>query len=301
MFTDTISYQQRNWYIKENEGLQNSEELSVQILHSNKNNQKKEMEVDEQPTLSVNEQIEAAAASGAAAAAADEAAYNLRPRPRLPDADDAAFLLASRSNTTIHAMELLQEPPSQSYPQSRSAFTCVREIIMDKPAEPAQPEEDIEVEDAEVEIIAERIISDWRQLHQNLMHTSPASPDERRKEEEAPTQGPALPPIRMKKRSAYTTDQEVEALMTHQGSWDIVDPQPAEKKSKRHQEGPFEVEDSLPGHLKELRRTLTRLRETAKQARRNLDQLRRLAYDADLIQIGIQQLVGERMLETDSD
>jgi hypothetical protein len=60
----------------------------------------------------------------------------------------------------------------------------------------------------------------------------------------------------MKKRSAYTTDQEVEALMTHQGSWDIVDPQPAEKKSKRHQEGPFEVEDSLPGHLKELLRDL---------------------------------------------
>jgi hypothetical protein len=97
--------------------------------------------------------------------------------------------------------------------------------------------------------------------------------------------------------------------MKHQGSWDIVDQQSAEKKSRRsksedsyrHHEGPFDVEDSLPGHLKELRRTLTRLRETAKQARRNLDQVRRLAYDADLIQIGIQQLVGERMLETDSD
>jgi hypothetical protein len=136
-------------------------------------------------------------------------------------------------------MELLQEPPSQSYPQSRSAFTCVREIIMDKPAEPAQPEEDIEVEDVEVEVIAERIISDWRQLHQNLMHTSPASPDERRKEEEKPTQGPALPPIRMKKRSAYTTDQEVEEIMKHQGSWDIVDPQPAENKIKASSTGTF--------------------------------------------------------------
>jgi hypothetical protein len=71
--------------------------------------------------------------------------------------------------------------------------------------------------------------------------------------------------------------------------------------SKRHLEGPFDVEDSLPGHLKELRRTLTRLRETAKQARRNLDQVRRLAYDADLIQIGIQQLVGVRNMETDPD
>jgi hypothetical protein len=110
---------------------------------------------------------------------------------------------------------------------------------MDKPAEPAQPEEDIEVEDVEVEVIAERIISDWRQLHQNLMHTSPASPDERRKEEEKPTQGPALPPIRMKKWSAYTTDQEVEEIMKHQGSWDIVDPQPAEKKIKASSTGTF--------------------------------------------------------------
>ncbi|EFX75271.1 hypothetical protein DAPPUDRAFT_250700 [Daphnia pulex] len=190
------------------------------------------MEVDEQPTLSVNEQIEAAAASGAAAAAAEEAAYNLRPRPKLPDADDAAFLLANRSNTIIHAVELLPVPLMQPYPQSRSAFTCIRENILsnNRPAEPAQPEE--EIIDVEVEVIAEKIISDWRQLHQSSMHTSPASQDERKKEEEEPTQGPALPPIRMKKRSAYTTDQEVEEIMKHQGSWDIVDPQPAKKNQR---------------------------------------------------------------------
>jgi hypothetical protein len=191
------------------------------------------MEVDEQPTLSVNEQIEAAAASGAAAAAADEAAYNLRPRPKLPDADDAAFLLANRSNTIVHALELLPAPQIKPYPQTKLVFTFIREIIVDnnRPAEPAQSEE--ELIDVEVEVIAERIISDWRQLHQSLMHTSPASPDERRKEEEEPTQGPVLPPIRMKKRSAYTTDQEVEEIMKHQGSWDIVDQQSAEKKSRR--------------------------------------------------------------------
>ncbi|EFX62700.1 hypothetical protein DAPPUDRAFT_269907 [Daphnia pulex] len=151
----------------------------------------------------------------------------------------------------------------QPYPQSKSAFTCIREIIVDnnRPAEPAQPEE--EIIDVEVEVIAEKIISDWRQLHQSLMHTSPASPDERRKEEEEPTQEPALPPIRMKKRTANTIDREVEEIMKHQSSLDIVDPEPAETKSrrsksedsKRHLEGPFDVEDSLPGHLKELRRT----------------------------------------------
>jgi hypothetical protein len=120
------------------------------------------MEVDEQPTLSVNEQIEAAAASGAAAAAADEAAYNLRPRPKLPDADDAAFLLANRSNTIVHALELVPAPQIKPYPQTKLIFTFIREIIVDnnRPAEPAQSEE--ELIDVEVEVIAERIISDWR-------------------------------------------------------------------------------------------------------------------------------------------
>ena len=92
--------------------------------------------------------------------------------------------------------------------------------------------------------------------------------------------------------------------MKQQDGWNIVHP-PAEKKpkqdSKRQQQGPFDLEDSLPIHLKELRRTLTRLRETARSARKYLDQVRQLTYDADLIQIGIQQLIGERMLETDSD
>jgi hypothetical protein len=193
----------------------------------------------------------------------------------------------------IHHFLIQPNPPAY-----KSALTCIREVIFDdkqtnRPAEP-EPTED-GIIDVEVEVIAEKIISDWRQLHQSLMHTSPASPEERGREEE-PTQGPALPPIRMNKPSAYTTDREVEEIMKYQSSWDIVDPEPAEKKSrksksedsKRHLEGPFDVEDSLPGHLKELRRTLTRLRETAKQARRNLDQVRRLAYDADLIQIGIQ-------------
>jgi hypothetical protein len=99
--------------------------------------------------------------------------------------------------------------------------------------------------------------------------------------------------------------------MENQGSWAIVNPPPVEKKSrwsrneqqdsKRLHEGPFEVEDSLPGHLKELRRTLSLLRETAKAARWNLDQVHRLAYDADLIQIGVQRIVGEWMMETNSE
>ena len=90
--------------------------------------------------------------------------------------------------------------------------------------------------------------------------------------------------------------------MKQQDGWDIVHP-PAGKKPKQDSKRlqPFDLEDSLPIHLKELRRTLTRLRETARSARKYMDQVRQLTYDADLIQIGIQQLIGERMLETDSD
>jgi hypothetical protein len=137
------------------------------------------MEVEEQPTLSVNEQIEEAAASRAAAAAADETAYNFRPRPKLPDADDAAFLLANRSNTIVHALELLPAPQIQPYSQTKSAFSCIREIIVDnnRPAEPVQSEE--EIIDVEVEVIAETIVSDWRQLHKSLMHTFFSAPSAR--------------------------------------------------------------------------------------------------------------------------
>ncbi|EFX66000.1 hypothetical protein DAPPUDRAFT_263835 [Daphnia pulex] len=156
-----------------------------------------------------------------------------QPRERTSSQPSIAAHLQSRAHaqhTRMRNPRSYAVPPIRLNPQTKSAFTCIRGIIVDnnRPAEPAQCEE--EIIDMEVEVIAERIISDWRQLHQSLMHTSLASPNERRKEEEEPTQGPALPPIRMKKRSAYTTDQEVEEIMKHQGSWDIVDPQPAEKK-----------------------------------------------------------------------
>ena len=257
------------------------------------------MEIEEQPTLSVNEQIEAAVAAGAAAAADEEVAYNLRPRPKLPNADDAAFLQINQGNTIIHAMELLQVPQIQ--PVYKSAFTCIRgDVDINRPIAPTEDE----IIDVEVSTLAKKIETDWKDLHQSLIHTSPASPDERLPEEEEPTPGPALPPIKMKRRSAYTTDQEVEWIMKQQDGWNIVHP-PAGKKQKqdlkRLQQGPFDLEDSLPVHLKELRRTLTRLRETARSARKYMDQVRQLTYDADLIQIGIQQLIGERMLETDSD
>jgi hypothetical protein len=37
----------------------------------------------------------------------------------------------------------------------------------------------------------------------------------------------------MNKPSAYTTTREVEEIMKYQSSWDIGDPGPAEKKSRK--------------------------------------------------------------------
>jgi hypothetical protein len=37
----------------------------------------------------------------------------------------------------------------------------------------------------------------------------------------------------MNKPSAYTTDREVEEIMKYQSSWDIVDPEPAEKNPEK--------------------------------------------------------------------
>ncbi len=87
-------------------------------------------------------------------------------------------------------MPLIQPANPPAY---KSALTCVREAgapQVNRPAEPKATEE--KVIDVEVKVIAERIISDWRQLHQSLMHTSPVSPDERLSEEEEPILGPAL-------------------------------------------------------------------------------------------------------------
>lgn len=78
-------------------------------------------------------------------------------------------------------------------PAYKSALTCVREAGAPQVIRPAETEAtEEEVIDVEVKGIVERIISDWRQLHQSLMHASPVSPEERLPKEEEPIPGPAL-------------------------------------------------------------------------------------------------------------
>jgi hypothetical protein len=72
---------------------------------------------------------------------------------------------------------------------------------------------------------------------------------------------------------------------------------------ENQQEKDYDPENrTLPSYLKQLRRILLRLREATTAARRNLDQIRRLvAYDGDIVENGIQQLVGEQEMDTEDD
>jgi hypothetical protein len=77
---------------------------------------------------------------------------------------------------------------------------------------------------------------------------------------------------------------------------------PSRRGEEHHQQENTDQESrTLPSYLKQLRRILLRLREAARAARRNLDQIRRLAYDGDIVENGIQQLFGEQEMDTEDD
>jgi hypothetical protein len=78
-------------------------------------------------------------------------------------------------------------------------------------------------------------------------------------------------------------------------------PPPRRGEEHHQQENTDQESRTLPSYLKQLRRILLRLREAARAARRNLDQIRRLAYDGDIVENGIQQLFGEQEMDTEDD
>ncbi|EFX66252.1 hypothetical protein DAPPUDRAFT_116582 [Daphnia pulex] len=124
--------------------------------------------------------------------------------------------------------------------------------------------------------------------------------------------GVHVQPIKMKRRSGYTTNKEIEDLLKEQENWELTESSPVvtvshDRPQSRRGEEDRQEEDydpesrTLPSYLKKLRRILLRLREAATAARRNLDQISRLAYDGDIVENGIQQLVGEQEMDTEDD
>jgi hypothetical protein len=237
-------------------------------------------------------------------------AYNLRPRPALINADDVAFLATSKVLTVVHDVEMTTEPlPCSATPEQQKRFICTREEDLQPPGE----EVEVEVEVVE-EVIAEDIIRDWLckpGIRESLViPDSPASPD-------AENVGGSRPPLplKMKRRSGYTTQLELERMREEAG-WSVSNPhtspmvtvsrppRPESRKGRKEKLEPLhrrQTEDSFPRHLKQIRRFLLHLRETAAEARRNMDQIRRLIFDADVIENSMQHLVQEQILDTEDE
>ncbi|EFX67608.1 hypothetical protein DAPPUDRAFT_261406 [Daphnia pulex] len=162
------------------------------------------------------------------------------------------------------------------------------------------------------EDLAEEIIQEWEEFCRTTskkpaqeMQDSPDSP-------EGPLSGAHAQPIKMKRKTGYTTNKEIEDLLKEQENWELTESSPVvtvshDRPQSRRGEENRKEEDydpesrTLPSYLKQLRRILLRLREAATAARRNLDQIRRLAYDGDIVENGIQQLVGEQEMDTEDD
>lgn len=116
----------------------------------------------------------------------------------------------------------------------------------------------------------------------------------------------------MRRRSGYTTNKEIEDLLREQENWKLTGSSPVvtvshnrppSRRGEEHhqQENTDQESRTLPSYLKQLRRILLRLREAARAARLNLDQIRRLAFDGDIFENGIQQLFGEQEMDTEDD
>lgn len=231
--------------------------------------------------------------------------YNLRPRPRSADADDAARLSKYKVLTVVHAPEVLKKPTYRTRMEFtvRGENTSPKETRQDGGSSQAGPEKDD---------LAEEIIRDWEEFCKTQNKKTPQEIPDSPDSPEGSLPGARVQPIKMKRRSGYTTNKEVEDLLKEQENWEFSGPSPVVTVSRNrppsrrgeeyHEEEEKDEESrTLPSYLKQLRRILLRLREAAAAARRNLDQIRRLAYDGDIVENGIQQMVGEQEMDTEDD
>ena len=231
--------------------------------------------------------------------------YNLRPRSRSASADDAARKNKYKVLTVIHAPEILKTP---TYRTRTEMMVTRRE---EAPKETRQDGGSSQAGPGN-EDLAEEIIQEWEEFcrtpskkKNQEIQESPDSP-------EGPPSGVHVQPIKMKRTSGYTTNKEIEDLLKEQENWELTESSPvvtvshdrpqSRRGEENQQEKDYDPENrTLPSYLKQLRRILLRLREAATAARRNLDQIRRLEYDGDIVENGIQQLVGEQEMDTEDD
>ncbi|EFX65903.1 hypothetical protein DAPPUDRAFT_116855 [Daphnia pulex] len=214
--------------------------------------------------------------------------YNLRPRSRSANADDAALKNKYKVLTVIHAPEILQTSTYRTRTEmrvTRREDASPKETRQDGGSSQSGPGN---------EDLAEEIIQEWEEFCRTPSKKTNQEIQESPDSPEGPLSGICVQPIKMKRISGYTTNEEIEDLLKEQENWELTESSPVVTD--------YDPEiRTLPSYLKQLRRILLRLREAATDARQNLDQIRRLAYDGDIVENGIQQLVGEQEMDTEDD
>lgn len=232
--------------------------------------------------------------------------YNLRPRSRSASADDAARKNKYKVLTVIHAPEILKKPTYRTrmkWMVTRKEDAIPKETRQDGGSSQSGPGN---------EDLAEEIIQEWEEFCKTSSKKTNQEIQESPDSPEGPLSGACAQPIEMKRTSGYTTNKEIEDRMRELENWELdgsspattvsLDRPPSRRGEENHQEKDYDPESrTLPSYLKQLRRILLRLREAATAARRNLDQIRRLAYDGDIVENGIQQLVGDQEMGTEDD
>ncbi|EFX78903.1 hypothetical protein DAPPUDRAFT_104913 [Daphnia pulex] len=217
---------------------------------------------------------------------------NLRPRPWFSDSDDTARLTKHKVLTFVHAPEILKKPTYRT----RTEFNVIREnaTLKETRRDGGSKQAGSANEDP-----AKEIIRDWEEFCRTPskkttqeIQDSPDSP-------EGPLSGARVQPIKLSRRSGYTTNKEFEDLLKEQKNWELTESSPVvtvshnrppSRRGEVHQQEDTDQESrNLPSYLKQLRCILLHLREAAGAARRNLDQIRRLAYDGDIVKNGIHQ------------
>lgn len=236
-------------------------------------------------------------------------AYNLRQRPSPINADDVPFLATSKVQTIVPDVEMATEPlPVSVTPQQQKAFTFNREAEH----QPPPPRRGrcgscrrgnrrghhtrLVVQTRNPRITDHTsftsVTGSWcRQGNK----TTFAAEDEKKISLYDPAR------VRQNERGSRLEHAQSRPITCSHREPPGNTRKPERKKRKLQPLHLHQTEESFPRHLKLLRRALLHLQETATEARRNVDQIRRLVFDVDVIETSLQHLVQEQVLDTEDE
>jgi hypothetical protein len=136
--------------------------------------------------------------------------YNLRPRSRSANADDAARKNKYKVLTVIHAPEILKKPTYRTRTEfmvTRRENASAKETRQDGGSSQSGPANEDQ---------AEEVIQEWEEFCRTSSKKTTQEIQESPDSPEGPLSGVFVQPIKMKRRSGYTTNKEIEDLLKEQ-------------------------------------------------------------------------------------